>query len=600
MHSGWRMHHCCWATRLTRGGQPSITFGHSPGTTVGSKQQRGVSQSPTGYTLHIRSERNIWSWFSAAGGCLCRCLALVIPSLQSDVENEEAAVVIALPIRPPTALPVSGTSYATCNYCNRLGWFVLRLRGQPPKSEAAKLLKSSRNGTKTVFGYRTGSSDAVRAYVTSCDFNELVYVVGRGRCMSYFTVTLVAVCLCVAAPSTHAQAPATQVPASMPAVDTLVDVFVPRAMMFALSRELCNTAFRTSLEVDPNLRLAEKDIPLLTERMVTTASAHCDAEMPKLLDRRQAEAREHVLTSLKPADQVRLARVLEPRAQKNRSFKIDARPGDTMPQIIARTDTVRVPDAREQAAYLAFAKTAGGVALLKQTRDYQEVMDGKLIADRGALLEIADAGYLAAHRQANLMAAEKGFGELYSDAPVPRPIGPAPVGAVGDSVAKIGGASVYVYSFLDVRQDEFTPKVLDNFDAALTSRFNGTTVSSKILRYAQAKQAAGQFAARRSLQGSDNQMIPVAETILRNRADEESQKADYRLIIFPSNFVSSGAWRAYEIKFVLVNIANNQTVLDYTYQGRHMVVFKESENADGRTNKILESFFVEMRSKGLT
>lgn len=411
--------------------------------------------------------------------------------------------------------------------------------------------------------------------------------------MKYSIFTAIAAGLCMAAPSARAQAPA-----SSPAIETLVDVFVPRTMLFALSRELCNTAFRTSLEVDPNLRLAEKSVPALTDRMVATASAHCDAEMPKLIERRQAEAREHVRSSLKPADQVRLARALAPIAEKNRSFKVDARPGDTMTQIVARIDPARGPDAREQAAQLALARTPGGAALLKQAHDYREAMDGKLAADRKTLLEIADAGYLAAHRQANLMAAEKGFGELYADAPVPRPAAPAPVVA-GGPVAKIGGAKVYVYSFLDVRETEFTQKVLDNFDAALTSRLGGTGVSSKILHYSQVKQADGQFTARRSLEGSDNQAIPVEATILRNLDDERAQKADYRLIIFPSNFESTGAWRYYEIKFILVNIATNRTVLDYTYQGRHMVVFKNSENADARTKKILDSFFAEMKSKGL-
>ncbi|MBC7032796.1 hypothetical protein G6O48_28235, partial [Salmonella enterica subsp. enterica serovar Enteritidis] len=81
---------------------------------------------------------------------------------------------------------------------------------------------------------------------------------------------------------------------------------------------------------------------------------------------------------------------------------------------------------------------------------------------------------------------QKGLSELYADAPIP-PL-PSTVENATQPAVKLPGSLLYVYSFLDVRENEFTPKMLDQFDAALIARLDALKVSSKILHYNKAKQ----------------------------------------------------------------------------------------------------------------
>ncbi len=65
--------------------------------------------------------------------------------------------------------------------------------------------------------------------------------------------------------------------------------------------------------------------------------------------------------------------------------------------------------------------------------------------------------------------------------------------------ARLSGSSLYVYSFLDVREDGFTPKVLDQFDADLTARLSALNISSHIFRFNQS--TGGEGRVRREAQG---------------------------------------------------------------------------------------------------
>lgn len=163
--------------------------------------------------------------------------------------------------------------------------------------------------------------------------------------------------------------------------------------------------------------------------------------------------------------------------------------------------------------------------------------------------------------------------------------------------AKLQGSSVYVYSFLDVRREEYTSKVLDRFDADLSARFAALKIGSNILRFRNSKMnRADEFYAGNHNQ--ESRAIPVMETVYSNLNEERGAHARFRLIAFPSNYTVSGAWRFYEIRFLLIDAETGARLWGYTYSGKHMVMWKNSENADARAKKILDKLFSELKTAG--
>lgn len=402
-----------------------------------------------------------------------------------------------------------------------------------------------------------------------------------------------------AAPMATAQNRVAAAPTRAEQLQVMADFFVPRAMHFSIGREMCDTAFRTSLMADPAMPEIEQRLPGIIDRMVKASSAQCDVEMRKVLEVRQDQVRSDIAAQIPPADLPRLARMFAPSVQEARDFRVEVRPGDTMLQIVGRIGATSEQEQRLRAAQVAFARTPGGAALVNKVYTYQGTIRPLLEQDQNAFLKIAADAFKAAHREANLYAQQKGLPELYADAPVP-PLLSAMSGAGGAArpAVKLPGSLLYVYSFLDVRETEFTPKVLDQFDAALTTRLAALKVSSKILRYNKAKQDEGEFVANNTSFGADSRMIPVAQTIDRNLADERAAQARYRLIVFPAKFETAGVWRFYEIRFILMDTEDNRRVFEYVYAGKHMVMLKNSENAEARSKKILDATFTELQDKG--
>ncbi|NVL83930.1 hypothetical protein, partial [Escherichia coli] len=151
----------------------------------------------------------------------------------------------------------------------------------------------------------------------------------------------------------------------------MADFFVPRAMPFALGRDMCDTAFRTSLMAAPALPEVDQRLPGIIDRMIKASSAQCDAEMLKVLEARQDQVRSDLAAQIPPADLPRLARMFAPSVQEARDFRVEVRPGDTMLQIISRVGAMPEQEQRLRTAQLAFARTPGGAALLNKVFAYQ-------------------------------------------------------------------------------------------------------------------------------------------------------------------------------------------------------------------------------------
>ncbi|MGH9917143.1 MAG: hypothetical protein ACRD63_17885, partial [Pyrinomonadaceae bacterium] len=224
--------------------------------------------------------------------------------------------------------------------------------------------------------------------------------------MKFARIAAVLILTLAAVSAVSAQVRAPVAPSRAEQLDVLADFFVPRAALFAVSREMCDTAFRTNLTGYAEMPEIEKALPGIVDRMVKASSAHCDLEMNKVLDARQDQVRAYFTAQLSPADLARLARLLATSVQEMRDLKIEVHPGDTIQQIAARLAPDPGFDRRLRAAQVAFARTPGGVALINKVHAYQLTMKPLLEQDQKAMIAIGTGSFKLAHREANLYAQE--------------------------------------------------------------------------------------------------------------------------------------------------------------------------------------------------
>ncbi|HTX50053.1 MAG TPA: hypothetical protein VME40_11770 [Caulobacteraceae bacterium] len=161
------------------------------------------------------------------------------------------------------------------------------------------------------------------------------------------------------------------------------------------------------------------------------------------------------------------------------------------------------------------------------------------------------------------------------------------------------GSSVYIYSFLDVRETEFSPEVLSEIDQQLVAGLKASGTTSTVLRFKDSLTGASyaqltMMPARGRSSGSD--LVPVAETIRSNQDAERAFNAKYRLIEFPSNFEVIGAWRYYTIRWILIDCSTNRSIWSYAYSGRNMIWLSNGERADSRGKTIVDALLTALRN----
>jgi hypothetical protein len=159
--------------------------------------------------------------------------------------------------------------------------------------------------------------------------------------------------------------------------------------------------------------------------------------------------------------------------------------------------------------------------------------------------------------------------------------------------ATLKGGKVIVYSFLDVRQAELGPTMLDEFDKQLVAALDHATVPSKVVRFRNTD------AGRYFTFGDAGMNVPVKNTIQGNADDEKSFGAGYRLVIFPSEMQIQGGWRSYDIRWEITDVHTGQVVWSTLSHGKHLVNWKIDENAAGRAQVLIDSFVTELKTAHL-
>jgi hypothetical protein len=156
------------------------------------------------------------------------------------------------------------------------------------------------------------------------------------------------------------------------------------------------------------------------------------------------------------------------------------------------------------------------------------------------------------------------------------------------------GSRVFVYSFLDIRDNEFGLNMLTEVDKQLTQALQKSDVTARVLRFRDSE--TGKYF---PLLTNGGVSIPIRQTFASNATAEQELGADYRLVIFPKKMTLSGAWKFYEISWELISTKSGERVWMTTSQGKHINAWKNDEDPVERAKTIVDGIVVEMRKSQL-
>jgi hypothetical protein len=178
----------------------------------------------------------------------------------------------------------------------------------------------------------------------------------------------------------------------------------------------------------------------------------------------------------------------------------------------------------------------------------------------------------------------------------------SPEQTAAPSQPSLVGSSVYIYSFLDFRQSQFSPQVLDQIDEQLEAALWARGTTSTVLRFKNTVVGSMYSQPKRRLfdPSSESAQVPVDEVIGENEAAERSFHAKYRLVEFPDDFKESeGAGQRFTIRWVLVDCSTGEILLNHAYTGKELIWWSNGERSESRAKAIIEAFLSTLRSHKL-
>lgn len=155
------------------------------------------------------------------------------------------------------------------------------------------------------------------------------------------------------------------------------------------------------------------------------------------------------------------------------------------------------------------------------------------------------------------------------------------------------GSKVYVYSFLDLRDSDLGETMVNQINMQLTRELSNSGVSMKVLNFKDSEPGRSFATTNTGLS------VPVRQTIESNISEEKAQGTDYRLLIFPSKMHLSGAWKFYDIRWELIDARTERPVWSSTSKGKHLTMWKNDEDPEGRAKIIVDGVVSEFKKNGL-
>jgi hypothetical protein len=176
---------------------------------------------------------------------------------------------------------------------------------------------------------------------------------------------------------------------------------------------------------------------------------------------------------------------------------------------------------------------------------------------------------------------------------------------VNASNAPIQLTSVYIYSFLDVRESLIGKNMLQELETQLGERFERNGVKVEQLWFSRSplrrEVSLNEEPARSgSIYTSSSTMrVPVAETIRSNASAEVAFSPRYRLTVFPALSRATGAGTGYKIYWDLFDVTTNKLVWRSDSDVHNLNMWKSDEMPKERAKAIVDGIFKEFAKSGL-
>lgn len=162
--------------------------------------------------------------------------------------------------------------------------------------------------------------------------------------------------------------------------------------------------------------------------------------------------------------------------------------------------------------------------------------------------------------------------------------------------------SVYIYSFLDVREKQLGAKFLQAVQHDLQDELTQRGVRSKQLWFNSSPQRA-EFSlnesAPRGFRAETTVRIPVLEVIGGNASDERAFGASYRLVMSPSDITNSGVGFDSQVTWILTDAKSGQVVWKATSSMSTINWMKADEDPTGRAQLFVHGLMQEMTKESL-
>jgi hypothetical protein len=167
---------------------------------------------------------------------------------------------------------------------------------------------------------------------------------------------------------------------------------------------------------------------------------------------------------------------------------------------------------------------------------------------------------------------------------------------VTDAAASPGArvTSLYVYSFLDLRESDLGSEFMKQFERILGDELRRHGVKSRQVWYA--RLPSDQL---RPLTDSGMQRLPVAKVVADHARQETEFGATHRLVIVPTEIKHQGHWVFIDMRADVIDRATGNIVWTTHANARHTAFSSVNDNAEERARQLAGGLVEAMRKAGL-
>ncbi|WP_126777489.1 hypothetical protein [Aliidiomarina sanyensis] len=157
---------------------------------------------------------------------------------------------------------------------------------------------------------------------------------------------------------------------------------------------------------------------------------------------------------------------------------------------------------------------------------------------------------------------------------------------------KLTGTNIVAYNMLDIRAGELSHQMLGSLNRQLISEFEKRNVDAVVREFRRSDAGTAYVV-------SGSGRIPLREFVTQYAQNEQDTSVKYRLLIIPSHMTISGAWRFFDVTWILEEVSSDSTVWRGVSQGEHLVSWNIDEMYEARASQIVESLFAELERSNM-